>query len=586
MQRNPHAELEKNIRALGNKVESGGVCSSVTLTGIKSFLANPQAFDTFKEMIESAVQEQDESIINEPLAEYLHLLSIIQLPHYHPEIFHQPYTTQTSDKVIEFLNKNYLSDEANEIGEAYRFPIITHFEGMLEIVKLIKYYADTYELSLGVYLGSADHAIALCYSKDTFEILNMNTHPFQQENLSLAVTEAFYGFVNESEEGSEEESEEEFEDKEPLGYRTDDEDVIVENTSEESFLKRKGKEEISNEAIPVGANDLLEDAIVPLEKVENRNEKNQGINIAIEMIFYVRKDNLSTAKVMFANLSAEETLNNLLLLPQENVNDKQSNALNLMVDKIKNLKGEDQLSLAHLAAKFDHPNIIKKLGERKANLNIALKSNGNTPAYLAAQEGHLNAVKMITKFIKVNELDIPNAMGYTPLAVAAQWGHKEIVNFLLGLGCDLESQDPTNPSPLFAAMLGKRYDIIEILLDSGADMQRQIVKNVQLFPLFARQYGIPIDKAQDFIASCNRQPFSINPIEFAELLGDKIILGLFTKCKSAHSQQTLTDQEGHNKRLKLEEEPRLNTNLFGPLRPSVGQQGPKADLFHKRPSKA
>jgi len=60
--------------------------------------------------------------------------------------------------------------------------------------------------------------------------------------------------------------------------------------------------------------------------------------------------------------------------------------------------------------------------------------------------------------------------GWTPLHLAAHYGHLEIVKFLFGTAADLEAiaKNPIRNTPLGAAAFGNRLDIVDWMLRNGA----------------------------------------------------------------------------------------------------------------------
>ena len=57
--------------------------------------------------------------------------------------------------------------------------------------------------------------------------------------------------------------------------------------------------------------------------------------------------------------------------------------------------------------------------------------NGATPLHLAAEEGHLECVKILTSFGA--STDCKRSDGYTPLHIAAKEGHLRIVEYLTSI---------------------------------------------------------------------------------------------------------------------------------------------------------
>merc|ERR1712098_996240 len=81
-----------------------------------------------------------------------------------------------------------------------------------------------------------------------------------------------------------------------------------------------------------------------------------------------------------------------------------------------------------IAAQEGHIQIVKLLAaKQRVDLNQPAH-NGGTPVYLAAQNGHIE----IVKFLAADErVDLNKSMnGQTPIAIAAYGGYTEIVNIL------------------------------------------------------------------------------------------------------------------------------------------------------------
>jgi ankyrin repeat protein len=62
------------------------------------------------------------------------------------------------------------------------------------------------------------------------------------------------------------------------------------------------------------------------------------------------------------------------------------------------------------------------------------------------------------------------AAGDTPLHSAVQWGHEEIVKFLLANGAEVNAKNHQGQSPLHYARAFGHQRITNILIDAGADM--------------------------------------------------------------------------------------------------------------------
>jgi RNA polymerase sigma factor (sigma-70 family) len=70
-------------------------------------------------------------------------------------------------------------------------------------------------------------------------------------------------------------------------------------------------------------------------------------------------------------------------------------------------------------------------------------------------------------------LDAFSAEGFTPLALAAHFGHIETARFLVGQGADVDvvSRHPVGVTPLHAALFGRQVGMARLLIESGANVR-------------------------------------------------------------------------------------------------------------------
>lgn len=69
-------------------------------------------------------------------------------------------------------------------------------------------------------------------------------------------------------------------------------------------------------------------------------------------------------------------------------------------------------------------------------------------------------------------------LGFTPLILASTAGHAEVVEILIDQGADIEAQsERTKDTPLSLACSGGRYEVVEILLRLGANKEHRNVSD-------------------------------------------------------------------------------------------------------------
>eukprot|EP00603_Paraphysomonas_imperforata_P015829 CAMPEP_0114453416 /NCGR_PEP_ID=MMETSP0104-20121206/2034_1 /TAXON_ID=37642 ORGANISM="Paraphysomonas imperforata, Strain PA2" /NCGR_SAMPLE_ID=MMETSP0104 /ASSEMBLY_ACC=CAM_ASM_000202 /LENGTH=316 /DNA_ID=CAMNT_0001625727 /DNA_START=200 /DNA_END=1151 /DNA_ORIENTATION=+ len=111
------------------------------------------------------------------------------------------------------------------------------------------------------------------------------------------------------------------------------------------------------------------------------------------------------------------------------------------------------------------------------------KREGVTPCWVTARYGLLGALKMLIRFNA--DATIADKDDYTPLHVAAQFGHTNVILYLCEIyGFDkVDCLDSQGRSPLWIAARFGFADIVEILMGAGAVMNRQ--DNQGVIPFYA-----------------------------------------------------------------------------------------------------
>jgi len=105
---------------------------------------------------------------------------------------------------------------------------------------------------------------------------------------------------------------------------------------------------------------------------------------------------------------------------------------------------------------------VKLLLNNNADVNASRSDNGATPLYVAAQNGHTEVVKLLQD----NNADVNASRtndGSTPLYVVAQNGHTEVVKLLLDNNADINAMTHHGQKPIDSARRNLHFDIIKLL---------------------------------------------------------------------------------------------------------------------------
>ena len=132
----------------------------------------------------------------------------------------------------------------------------------------------------------------------------------------------------------------------------------------------------------------------------------------------------------------------------------------------KDKTGETPLLSASLAGHADMVAILVKSGASTGSRN----DRGLTPLHGAAYAGSLETVRLLVESgAAVNDAD--NIFKVTPLIVAAEEGHADVISFLADHGADLEWTERAGYTALSRATFRDQPEAIDALLKAGAKCQ-------------------------------------------------------------------------------------------------------------------
>ena len=123
-------------------------------------------------------------------------------------------------------------------------------------------------------------------------------------------------------------------------------------------------------------------------------------------------------------------------------------------------------------------------------------------------------VKSVKKEIAKNKkfLDMPNEKGATCLHIAAQEGHIDMVKMLVEKGASVNALDNDKYSPLLAASSQKHFHVVQFLLDSGADPKatNSGQSGVIHYLIRSDENGSGLTLQKDLIARCCKLGGDVN----------------------------------------------------------------------------
>lgn len=124
-----------------------------------------------------------------------------------------------------------------------------------------------------------------------------------------------------------------------------------------------------------------------------------------------------------------------------------------------------------LIAKGAYHQIMRLLSLQGVDVNLTSES-GQSALWMLARDGRTKAIEYLFRFHPI--IDSPNDKRVTPLIIACKNGHRDVVELLLNQGADIEWTDVRGNTPLIKACIRGHASIVRLLLEKGADVERTI----------------------------------------------------------------------------------------------------------------
>ncbi|WP_353279393.1 ankyrin repeat domain-containing protein [Wolbachia endosymbiont (group B) of Xanthorhoe designata] len=198
-----------------------------------------------------------------------------------------------------------------------------------------------------------------------------------------------------------------------------------------------------------------------------------------------------------------------------------------------NAQDNNKKTSLHYAAKNNNKEIVVALIKAGAYIN-AVDKDGNAPLHLAgakeigdllqsvkeandklleaAKSGNIDDVENLLNGEGKAQVNAIAKGGNTPLHLAAQNGHKDVVEFLLSKGAKVDAQSDDLSTPLHFAAKSRYKDtekIVKFLLDKEADVNAQNDERETPLHLILQKIDLDID-TDKFYTLLNKKGINVN----------------------------------------------------------------------------
>ena len=194
------------------------------------------------------------------------------------------------------------------------------------------------------------------------------------------------------------------------------------------------------------------------------------------------------------------------------------------VEKILAFLDEENSTPLHSAVGAGYTEVVEVLMKYGAS-PIAMKGNQPSPLHQAAFLGSISVLKALGKHCTLDQLEILNSNGRSPLHVAAFSSRNvECVQYFIDRGCDVNcrANDSCGSTPLIAAVSSGALASVKVLLQNGANPLLQINDGSNALHLAIQKgrrsiikefLALPSDVSTELVTSCNNE--GMNALHYA-----------------------------------------------------------------------
>jgi ankyrin repeat protein len=150
--------------------------------------------------------------------------------------------------------------------------------------------------------------------------------------------------------------------------------------------------------------------------------------------------------------------------------------------------GDSDRTALHVAAAYGHDSVVMFLLDSGADID-AREEDGETPLHYATWRSRLETGRLLIE--RGADIEIRNNWGRTPLLIVArETGNVDMAGMLIEAGAEVNLRDEGGESPLdLAAWRGFR-DLVNLLLDEGAELPPAGSVEAQYLAMFAAEKGL------------------------------------------------------------------------------------------------